>query len=229
MKKLFTSVLLFSVIMSVFAVSYTNNTYQKLANEYAKKAEMALDAGHYEESVEYSKLAEENAILSREYTEMMLARKDAEDNIKLAKNKLAWAEKVDAPNIFPMAYSAGKENIENADASFVEEDYPKASDFAKQALAALDGIVETTPLPEFYIVRPWAETKDCYWNISGRHYVYNNPLLWENLYQANKDKMPKPEDPNLIHPGMKMKIPSVTGEYRKGTYDSKKEYNAYGE
>lgn len=229
MKKLFTSVLLFSVIMSVFAVSYTNNTYQKLANEYAKKAEMALDAGHYEESVEYSKLAEENAILSREYTEMMLARKDAEDNIKLAKNKLAWAEKVDAPNIFPMAYSAGKENIENADASFVEEDYPKASDFAKQALAALDGIVETTPLPEFYIVRPWAETKDCYWNISGRHYVYNNPLLWENLYQANKDKMPKPEDPNLIHPGMKMKIPSITGEYRKGTYDSKKEYNAYGE
>lgn len=229
MKKLFTSVLLFSVIMSVFAVSYTNNTYQKLANEYAKKAEMALDAGHYEESVEYSKLAEENAILSREYTEMMLARKDAEDNIKLAKNKLAWAEKVDAPNIFPMAYSAGKENIENADASFDEEDYPKASDFAKQALAALDGIVETTPLPEFYIVRPWAETKDCYWNISGRHYVYNNPLLWENLYQANKDKMPKPEDPNLIHPGMKMKIPSITGEYRKGTYDSKKEYNAYGE
>ena len=229
MKKLFTSVLLFSVIMSVFAVSYTNNTYQKLANEYAKKAEMALDAGHYEESVEYSKLAEENAILSREYTEMMLARKDAEDNIKLAKNKLAWAEKVDAPNIYPMAYSAGKENIENADASFVEEDYPKASDFAKQALAALDGIVETTPLPEFYIVRPWAETKDCYWNISGRHYVYNNPLLWENLYQANKDKMPKPEDPNLIHPGMKMKIPSITGEYRKGTYDSKKEYNAYGE
>ena len=229
MKKLFTSVLLFSVIMSVFAVSYTNNTYQKLANEYAKKAEMALDAGHYEESVEYSKLAEENAILSREYTEMMLARKDAEDNIKLAKNKLAWAEKVDAPNIYPMAYSAGKENIENADASFGEEDYPKASDFAKQALTALDGIVETTPLPEFYIVRPWAETKDCYWNISGRHYVYNNPLLWENLYQANKDKMPKPEDPNLIHPGMKMKIPSITGEYRKGTYDSKKEYNAYGE
>ena len=229
MKKFFTSVLLFSVIMSVFAISYTNNTYQKLANEYAKKAEIALDAGHYEESVEYSKLAEENAILSKKYTEMMLPRKEAEDNIKLAKNRLAWAEKVDAPNIFPMAYTAGKENIENADASFEAENYPKATDYAKQALAALDGIIETTPLPEFYIVRPWAETKDCYWNISGRHYVYNNPLLWENLYQANKDKMPKPEDPNLIHPGMKMKIPSITGEYRSGTYDSKKEYNAYGE
>ena len=96
-------------------------------------------------------------------------------------------------------------------------------------MASLDGVREITPLPEFYVVRPWAETKDCFWNISGRHYVYNNPLLWENLYQANKDKMPKPEDPNLIHPVMKMKIPSITGEYRKGTYDSKKEYNAYGE
>jgi hypothetical protein len=86
MKKFFTSVLLLSVVMSVFAVSYTNNTYQKLANEYAKKAEMALDAGHYDESVEFSRLAEENAILSREYTEMMLARKDAEDtnNIRLS-------------------------------------------------------------------------------------------------------------------------------------------------
>ena len=41
--------------------------------------------------------------------------------------------------------------------------------------------------------------------------------------------MPKPEDPNLIHPGMKMKIPSLTGEYRKGTYDPKKEYEPYGD
>ena len=61
---------------------------------------MALDAGHYEESVEYSKLAEENAILSREYTEMMLARKDAEDNIKLAKNKQIAYNKPYFPDIF---------------------------------------------------------------------------------------------------------------------------------
>jgi hypothetical protein len=39
--------------------------------------------------------------------------------------------------------------------------------------------------------------------------------------------MPKPQDPNLILPGMKMKIPSLTGEFRSGTYDSKKEYEPY--
>ena len=113
--------------------------------------------------------------------------------------------------------------------SFESEDYPQATDYAKACIASLDGIHEVTPLPEYYIVKPWAETKDCYWNISGRPYIYNNPLLWENLYQANKNEMPKPEDPNLILPGMKMKIPSITGEYRSGVYDSKKSYDAYGE
>ena len=38
----------------VFAVSYKNNTYQKLADEYTKKAEMALDAGEYDLAIEYS-------------------------------------------------------------------------------------------------------------------------------------------------------------------------------
>ncbi len=229
MKKIFSVLMVTIFTLSIFAVSYKNNTFQKLADEYTKKAEIALDAGQYDDAVEYSKKAEENAELSRAYIEMMMARGLAEDTIKMAKNQIAYAEKIDAPNTFPMAYTSAKENLANAESSFEGEDYPKATEYAKASLAALDGIRQVTPLPEFYIVKPWAETKDCYWNISGRPYVYNNPLLWENLYQANKSNMPKPEDPNLIHPGMKMKIPSLTGEYRSGTYDPKKEYDTYGE
>lgn len=228
MKKLISILLTAMIGVSVFAVSYKNNTYQKLADEYTKKAEIALDAGQYDDAVEYSKKATENAELSKAYIQMMMAKGSAEDNITLAKNKLAWAEKIDAPNTFPMAYTAAKENLSAAEASFTNEDWEKATEFAKASLASLDGVHEVTPLPAVYIVRPWAETKDCYWNISGRPYIYNNPLLWENLYQANKNSMPKPENPNLIHPGMKMDIPSLTGEYRKGTYDPKKEYEAYG-
>ncbi len=228
MKKILSLLIAAMLTLSAFAVSYKNNTYQKLADEYTKKAEIALDAGQYEDAVEYSKKAEENAELSKAYIQMMMAKKQAEDSIKLAKNQIAYAEKIDAPNTFPMAYTSAKENLESAENFYSEEDYPKATEYAKASLAALDGIREVTPLPEFYIVKPWAETKDCYWNISGRPYVYNNPLLWENLYQANKSAMPKPEDPNLIHPGMKMKIPSLTGEYRSGTYDPKKSYDAYG-
>ena len=227
-KKLISVVTLTMMCAALFAVSYKNNTYQKLADEYTRKAEKALDAGEYDDAFEYSRLAEENAALSEAYIKSMMARKDAQDSITMAKNKIAWAEKIDAQNIFPMAYTAATENLANAETSFAAEDWLKANESAKLALAALDGVHEVTPLPSMYIVRPWAETKDCYWNISGRPYIYNNPLLWENLYQANKTKMPKPEDPNLILPGMKMDIPSLTGEYRKGTYDPKKEYDTYG-
>ena len=228
MKKLVSVLIVLMISLSAFAVSYKNNTYQKLADEYTKKAEIAMDAGEYDDAIEYSKLAEENAELSKAFIQMMLAKNNAEDNIKMAKNKLAWAQKIDAEHTFPMAYSAATENLTNAETSFASEDFAKAVEYAKLSLAALDGVYEVTPLPAFYIVRPWAETKDCYWNISGRPYIYNNPLLWENLYQANKSAMPKPENPNLILPGMKMSVPSLTGEYRNGTYDPKKEYVPYG-
>lgn len=229
MKKVAAILLSVFFMSSVFAISYKNNTYQKLADEYTKKAEIALDAGQYDDAVDYSKKAEENAELSKAYIQMMMARQEAEDAIKLAKTQIAWAEQIDAPNTFPMAYTSATENLQNAETSFEGEDWAKATEYAKASMAALDGVKEVTPLPALYIVRPWAETKDCYWNISGRPYIYNNPLLWENLYQANKSKMPKPEDPNLIHPGMKMTIPSLTGEYRSGTYDPKKSYGTYGE
>jgi len=228
MKKLVTIVLAALMAASVFAASYKNNTYQKLADEYTKKAEKAMDAGEYDDAIAYSQEAQKNAELSKAFVARMMAMGEAEDNIKLAKNKLAWAEKIDAPNIFPMAYTAAKENLGYAESAFEDEEWGRANEYAKLSLAALEGVAEVTPLPAEYIVRPWAETKDCYWNISGRPYIYNNPLLWENLYQANKSKMPKPEDPNLILPGMKMSIPSLTGEYRNGTYDPKKEYDTYG-
>ncbi len=228
MKKLITLVMAVLLAASLFGVSYKNNTYQKLADEYTKKAEKAMDAGEYDDAIAYSAEAQKNAELSKAFIARMMAMGEAEDNIKLAKNKLAWAEKIDAPHTFPMAYSAAKENLGFAESAFENEEWSRANEYAKLSLASLEGVAEVTPLPAEYIVRPWAETKDCYWNISGRPYVYNNPLLWENLYQANKSKMPKPEDPNLILPGMKMSIPSLTGEYRTGTYDPKKEYEAYG-
>lgn len=227
MKKLFVIFAGALVSASVFAASYKNNTYHKLAGEYTRKAEIALDAGQYDDAVEYSKKAEENAALSKAYIEMMMARKEAEDNITIAKQKIAWAEEADAQTNFPMAYTTAKENLTNAENSFSNEDYPSANEYAKAVIDALDGVNEVTPLPEFYIVRPWAESNDCFWNISARSYVYNNPLLWENLYQANKSEMRNPENPNVIHPGMKMQIPSITGERRSGTYDPKKTYEPY--
>lgn len=228
MKKIVSFVFTLLVSVCVFAASYTNNTYQKLADEYSQKAQRAFDAGQYSDAVEYSAKAAENAELSKAFIDMMKSRGEAETQIKIARNRITWAEGINADKTFPIAFTAAKEAYSNAESSFEKEDFASALTFAKASLAALDGVYEVTPLPEFYIVRPWAETKDCYWNISGRPYVYNNPLLWENLYQANKSEMLRPNDPNLIMPGMKMKIPSLTGEYREGVYSPSKKYEAYG-
>jgi nucleoid-associated protein YgaU len=227
MKK-FAFVLALAAASSAFAASYKNNTYQKLANEYTKKAEAALDAGEYALSEEYAAKAAENAELSKAYIDKMLAQGNAEKAIAEAKKKLDWAKSVNADKTFPTAYSAAEEAFSNANSAYEKEDYLSALQYAKAVSDALEGVHEVTPLPQFYVVRPWAETKDCYWNISGRKYVYNNPLLWENLYQANKSKMPRPNDPNLILPGMKMEIPSISGELREGTYNPNKDYEPFG-
>ena len=73
MKKLFTVLLVTMLAASMFAISYKNNTYPKLADEYTKKAEAALDAGEYDLSYEYAQKAEENAALSEAYIKMILS------------------------------------------------------------------------------------------------------------------------------------------------------------
>ncbi|MBR1721602.1 MAG: hypothetical protein IJ727_03825 [Treponema sp.] len=214
---------------SLHSLSYKNNTYQKRADEYTKKAERALDAGEYTLAEEYAEKAEENARLSEEFVKKMLAKAECDVVMKQAAKKIEYAKSIKAEKNFPMAFSAAETSYSSAQESYVNEDYMSATTFAKQVLEALADIKEITPLPEFYVVRPWAETKDCYWNISGRSYVYDNPLLWENLYQneENKKNMPRPNDPNIILPGMKMKIPSITGEYREGIYNPSKKYDPY--
>ena len=227
MKKSITVLLAVISASVLFAVSYKNNTYQKLANEYTKKAQNALDAGDYVLAEDYAKKAEENAALSQAYIQKMLAKSEADSVMKNASKRLDYAKSINADKNFPMAYSAAQKAYASADDAYKTEDYATAAAYAKQVLEALADIKEITPLPQYYIVRPWEETKDCYWNISGRPYVYNNPLLWENLYQANKSNMPKPSDPNLIMPGMKMEIPSLTGAYREGVYSPSKKYDGY--
>lgn len=228
MKKLvLVLVVLLVAIGFVFGASYSNNEYQKKARELTALAQEAFDEGNYDKAIELTAQAEENAEKSQAYIQMMIAKADAEKQMTIAKNQQAWALRVRGDVNYPMAYSAGTKSLENGQTAFDKEDFVGASAYAIEAIQAFASIEEVTPLPQFYIVRPWAENKDCYWNISGRSYVYNNPTLWENLYQANKTKMKDPANPDLIYPGMKVEIPSITGEYREGTYSPKAEYKTF--
>jgi tetratricopeptide (TPR) repeat protein len=226
MKRIFFS-LLFIAGALLCAASYVENEYQARARLYTKQAHEAFDEGEYEKAIELSRLADENAELSRAYIAKMLARAEANERIMRANTRIQWAESIGADVTFPMAFSAGRQELEIALASFAEENYEAARDAAQRALDALADIRDVTPLPKYYVVRPWAQVKDCYWNIAGRPYVYNNPWLWENLYQANKESMEDPANPNLIHPGMKMLIPSISGEFRDGVYSDGNSYDAF--
>ncbi len=111
-------ILVLAMAASAFAASYKNNTYQKLANEYTKKADAALDAGEYALSEEYAAKAAENAELSKAYIDKMLAQSNAEKAIAEAKKKLDWAKSVNADKTFPTAYSAAEEAFSNANTSY---------------------------------------------------------------------------------------------------------------
>ena len=50
--------------MSLFALSYEDNEYQRKSLAYTQLSSKALDEGDYEASIEYSRLAEEYALLS---------------------------------------------------------------------------------------------------------------------------------------------------------------------
>ena len=73
-------------------------------------------------------------------------------------------------------------------------------------------------LPAYYTVRLIPGRRDCFWRIAGYPFVYGNPLKWPILYQANKQLLQNPNNPNLIQPGMVFKIPAINGETREGTY-----------
>lgn len=226
-KKIIAVVLVCTAGTVIFAASYAENDYQIRAREYTKQATEAYEAGEYDQATELSRLAEEQAELSRAYIQNMMAKSEAETRISNARSRIAAVESINAQANFPMAYTAAKTEFDTAVSLYDEENYEGAAASAQRAIDILADIRQVVPLPKYYVVRPWAQTRDCYWNISGRPYIYNNPRLWENLYQANKEAMPDPQNPNLIHAGMKMLIPSISGEFRDGTYDPSQKYEAF--
>ena len=48
---------------------------------------------------------------------------------------------------------------------------------------------------------------DCFVSISARDEIYGTYLRWQELYEANKEKLFFPEKPELIHPGIVLEIP----------------------
>jgi nucleoid-associated protein YgaU len=67
-------------------------------------------------------------------------------------------------------------------------------------------IANVVPAEKVYIVGTWAKDRDCLWNISKKKDIYANPFMWPKIWQGNRDQI---KDPDIIHPGQKLKIPTV--------------------
>ena len=68
--------------------------------------------------------------------------------------------------------------------------------------------------PRYYVVR----AGDTFNSIAANPLVYKNRNEWYTLYQANRDKLGNPDNPDLLVPGTVIEIPSIVGEIREGTY-----------
>lgn len=257
MKRTLAVVAILLVPFLALAASYLDNQYQKLAEAYTVRAEKAFEEGEYDLAVEYTTKAEENAELSRQYVEMMLLRADADTQIRVALNRLVWARSLKADENFPDLYQRSFGLVQQAQAAFSGERYEEAKSLALQSMDALAGLQEMDDerkrleqealaaarakeeeearkaavpagtYPEYYIIHDWKETKDCFWNIAAKPFVYNDPFKWEVLYNANKGVLDNASNPNVIQPEIKIRIPSLAGEVREGTYDPNLEYEVF--
>jgi uncharacterized protein YoxC len=58
---------------------------------------------------------------------------------------------------------------------------------------------------KIYTVGTWSRDRDCLWNISKKPTIYDNAWLWPKIWQNNRDQI---KDPDIIHPGQKLKVPA---------------------
>jgi hypothetical protein len=204
-----------------------NNKYFLESARLTNLAQEAFEYGDYDASANYAAEAVRYAQLSDEYVALQLNIKETNEAIAAAKARLDWAAANGVIRRYPAEYGEAQGYYETSLTARSAEDWDGAIDAARQVinvLAYVEGS-DSVPLPAQYTVRPWSVSRDCLWNIAGRSWAYGDSTKWRLIYNANRSKMPEPDNPDLIHPGMVLDIPSSSGEERQGMWDSGKTYS----
>ncbi|HET7489172.1 MAG TPA: hypothetical protein VFJ85_14670 [Acidimicrobiales bacterium] len=92
----------------------------------------------------------------------------------------------------------------------VVPDQPPATASAAVAAQAPPAATEASaPAPPVYVVEPWAESRDCLWNIAERH--LGDGLRWREIWELNRGRTQPDggnlEDPGVIRPGWHLELP----------------------
>jgi nucleoid-associated protein YgaU len=211
----------------VIPADIKNNQYYLESLRLTQLAQETFDYGDYDASTEYAAEAIRYAQLSDEYVALQLVIKATNDAITAARGRLDWAASVDAPNRYPREFGEAQDYYDEAVALRSEESWDDAIIAAERAIVILAAVQEAPSrpaLPAQYTVRTWASSRDCLWNIAGRAWVYGDPTKWRVLYDANRARLPEPDNPNLITPGLILNIPPIQGEVRQGMWDANRTY-----
>jgi nucleoid-associated protein YgaU len=198
----------------------SNNQYFQESQRLQKLAQETYEYGDYDASVNFAREAIYFALLS-----------DVHVATALAKDRIDWAVSSGADKQYPYEFGEAETWYGVSLNAREAEEWENALDAANKVtelLAYIDGPGPegTPPLPARYTVRSWLTVKDCFWNIAARSWVYGDPRQWRVLYNANKSKLPDPNNPNIVEPGTVLDIPSIKGEVRQGDWSSDRTYGS---
>lgn len=213
-------------VQQIIPYRIRNNHYFRESQRLAKLAEDTYDAGDYDASAGFAEEAIRYAQMSDEYVALQMKIKAANDAIATAKYRIDWAVSSGASRQYPAEFSEAESWYNESLEARKNEEWDNAIDAAHKVINLLAYMEDPrgSPLPARYTVRSWVTFRDCLWNIAGRPWVYGDPHQWRVLYEANKSKLPEPNNADLIEPGIVLDIPSLKGEARQGEWDGNKTY-----
>jgi tetratricopeptide (TPR) repeat protein len=225
-------VLLVSAGGTLRAANFTdlllNNQYLLESIRLTQLAEECYAQGEYDDAIRYAEEALKYAYLSNAYVSLQYTIKQTDDAIAAAKNRLDWVGEIGAAERYADAYQEAQSIFGVATAERDAEHWDPARRAALQVLDILSVVIDIPAYPSQYLVRTWELVRDCLWNIAGKQQIYGDPYKWPILYAANREKLENPANPDLIHPGMILDIPSISGEVRRGLWDEAAELASRG-
>jgi nucleoid-associated protein YgaU len=131
------------------------------------------------------------------------------------------ADDADAASLAEAEYTNAHALHANAERLLQNGDYSGAWEESGAAIQAYNdsaALAVARTLPEYYTVRLLPGRRDCLWRIAGYDFVYGDPHKWRLLYEENKKLLKNPNDPDVIQPGTRLRIPAQPGEKRKGDW-----------
>ena len=179
----------------------------------------------------YQQLVDEGYIIpdSEEDQNLSQMLKDAEDALTNNDNTLAREKLEEANRTMNAIYEMGPKRPVDGDLVEGDGDGERGQIIDAGSGQTVNTEGKVTVLPMYYTVVQRTPLTDALWRIAGYSFIYNDPIQWYRLYQANRNVLRDPNNPDLILPGQVLTIPSMNGEERAGTYDPNMEYITYDE